>query len=104
LYGFSSYWAFQYFAWSVPFWFFTRRWFSVPAAILAGGYIYSLYWFVCGNPWLLGRWDFIGHSLWPEIVIAFRNLTFLFFFISACIFLLDAVYKQIVRRPIKGQE
>lgn len=101
LYGFSNYWSFQYFAWSIPFWFFTRRWFSISATILAGGYIYSLYWLLCGNPWLLGNWDFTGHPYWPEIVIVFRNLTILFFFISACIFLLAAAYEQIVRRPIK---
>jgi hypothetical protein len=97
LYGFSNYWAFQYFAWSVPFWFFTRRRFFIPATVLASGYIYSLYWLVCGNPWLLGNWDFIGHPYWSEIVIVFRNLTVLFFFISACIFLLDAACEQIAR-------
>jgi Gpi18-like mannosyltransferase len=104
LYGFSNYWAFQYFAWSIPFWFFARRWFSILATVLAGGYIYSLYWLFCGNPCLLGKWGSINYLHWPEIVIVFRDLAVLFFFISACIFLIDAAYKQIVRRPIKGQE
>lgn len=104
--GFSNYWAFQYFAWSIPFWFFTRKWFLVSASILAGGYIYSLYWIFCGNPWLLGYWN-AGHPNyphWPGIVIVFRNLTILFFFISACVFLTDAAFKQIVRWRIKGKE
>jgi hypothetical protein len=103
LYGFSNSWAFQYFAWSIPFWFFARKWFLVSASVLAGGYIYSLYWLLCGNPWLLGNWDFIGHPYWPEIVIVFRNLAFLFFFISACIYLGNAIYEQVFRRrkPMK---
>jgi hypothetical protein len=83
VYGFSDSWAFQYFAWSVPFWFFLPDRFWVPATLLAGGYIYSLYWFVCGNPLLLGEWDFTGHPQWPAIVMLFRDLAVLFFLISA---------------------
>ena len=103
VYGFSNSWAFQYFAWSIPFWFFTRRWFLVSATILAGGYIYSLYWLLCGNPWLLGNWDFTPHPQWSEIVIVFRNLAVFFFFISACVFLISAVYEQITlfRKGVK---
>jgi Gpi18-like mannosyltransferase len=97
LYSFSNYWSFQYFAWSIPFWFFAPPAFLLGATLLAGGYIYSLYWFVCGNPWLLGKWDFVGHPYWPSIVIIFRNLSILFFFLSACIFLTVAVYQQIAR-------
>jgi hypothetical protein len=97
LYGFSNFWSFQYFAWSIPFWLFAPPVFSLAATLLAGGYIYSLYWFVCGNPWLLGKWDFVGHPYWPSIVIIFRNLSILFFFLSACIFFTVAVYQQISR-------
>jgi hypothetical protein len=96
IYGFSDYWSFQYFAWSVPFWFFLRPWFFVSATILAGGYIYSLYWYLCGNPWLYGYWDFMGRPHWPQIVIDFRNLALLFFFASAWVFLISAVREQIV--------
>jgi hypothetical protein len=102
LYGISNYWAFQYFAWSIPFWFFARKWFLVPATIFAGGYIYSLYWMLCGNPWLLGTWDFVPHPQWPDIVILFRNLAILFFFVSACVFLIIAVREGIIRRPAKN--
>jgi hypothetical protein len=49
LYGLSNYWSFQYFAWSVPFWFFAGPYFVAPAVLLASAYIYGLYWFVCGN-------------------------------------------------------
>jgi hypothetical protein len=63
VYGFSDSWAFQYFAWSLPFWFFLPPWFFVSAIALGTAYIYSLYWFVCGNAWLLGKWDFYRPSL-----------------------------------------
>src|SRR6266567_5967414 len=104
IYGFSDSWAFQYFAWSLPFWFFLPSWFFAPATVLGSGYIYSLYWLLCGNLWLLGKWDFIGHPYWPPIVMGFRNLATLFFFISACIFLASAIWEELRmwlnRRPL----
>jgi hypothetical protein len=90
IYGFSDSWAFQYFAWSLPFWLFLPPWFFVPAIALGTTFIYSLYWLVCGNAWLLGKWDFVGHPYWPPSLLWARNLTVLFFFISACVFLTSA--------------
>ena len=87
VYGFSDSWAIQYFAWSLPFWVFLPSWFFVPAIALGTTYVYSLYWLVCGNPWLLGKWDFVGHPYWPPGLLWVRNVTVLFFFISACVFL-----------------
>lgn len=107
LYGFTDNWAFQYLAWSVPFWFFLRPWFCLAATAVAGGYIYSLYWFLCGNPGLLGKWDFVGHPDWPASVITFRNLAVLFFFFSGCVFLISAIKEQItvwVRPPNTGRQ
>ena len=66
IYGMSEYWSFQYFAWSVPFWFFLPAWYPVSATLFAGGYICLLYAFVCGNPFLLGDWDFVGHPVLAE--------------------------------------
>jgi len=97
LYSLSDEWTFQYFAWSVPFWFFRRPWFFVPAIVLAGGYIYSLYWFLCGNGWLLGTWDFFGHRYWPSVVMFFRNSATLFLFVAACFFLGEAIYGEVSR-------
>jgi Glycosyltransferase family 87 len=91
IYGLSESWAFQYFAWSLPFWFFLPRWFFVLATLLAVGYIYSLYWTLCGNPFLLGEWDFVGHAQWPTVVIVFRDLTVAFFLVSACWFVVAAI-------------
>jgi hypothetical protein len=88
LFGFSDYWAFQYFAWALPFWFFLRWWFSIPAMALTSVYLYSLHWTFCGNGWLLGKWDFLGHQDLPLLVLTIRNLAVAFFFVSACLFLI----------------
>ena len=90
IYGLSENWCFQYFAWSLPFWFFLPVWFPVLATLLAGGYIFSLYCCLCGNPCLLGHWDFVGHPYWPEIVIVLRDLAVLFFLAGACWFVIAA--------------
>ncbi len=97
LYSFTDEWTFQYFAWSLPFWFFLRPWFFIPATVLASGYIYSLYWFLCGNGWLLGIWDFFGRRYWPSVVMWFRNSATLFFFVAACLFLGAAIYDEVSR-------
>jgi Predicted integral membrane protein len=71
--------SFQYFAWSLPFWFFLPRWFFVPAIVLVSVYIYCLYAYLCANLWLLGFWDFNGHPNWPLSIIAVRNIAYLLF-------------------------
>jgi hypothetical protein len=88
LFGFSDYWAFQYFAWALPFWFFLRSWFSIPAVALTSAYLYALHWTFSGNGWLLGRWDFLAHQNLPLVVLTIRNLAVSFFLISACLFLI----------------
>ena len=94
LFGFSDYWAFQYFAWALPFWFFLRWWFSIPAVSLTSAYLYALHWVFCGNGWLLGGWDFLGHPALPSLVLVIRNLAVSFFFIGACAFLIRAFRRQ----------
>lgn len=71
--------SFQYFAWSLPLWFFLPRWFFIPAVLLVSAYVYFLYAYLCGNPWLLGLWDFYGHPYWPEPIIVLRNVAYLLF-------------------------
>jgi len=88
LFGFSDYWAFQYFAWGLPFWFFLRWWFSIPAVSLTSIYLYLLHWTFCGNGLLLGRWDFLEHPILPVLVLTIRNLAVSFFLVSACLFLI----------------
>jgi len=94
LFGFSDYWAFQYFAWALPFWFFLRWWYSIPAVSLTSAYLYSLHWLFCGNGWLLGKWHFLGHPALPSLVLVIRNLAVSFFFIGACAFLIRAFRRQ----------
>ena len=98
IYGFSNSWTFQYFAWAIPFWVFARPVFFIPATLFGGSYIYALYWVLCDNPWLRGNWDFIPHPKWPYIVTVFRNLSVIFFFISACVFLISPIYEKIRSR------
>jgi Glycosyltransferase family 87 len=90
--------SFQYFAWSLPFWFFLPRWFFIPAIVLVSAYIYSLYVVLCGNPWLLGVWDFNGHSLWPIPVIALRNSAYLLFCVAAIWFVISATIQAFPSR------
>jgi hypothetical protein len=97
LYGFTNNWAFQYFAWSVPFWLFVAPWFFVLATFLAGGYIYSLYWFLCGSPWLFGKWDFMGRPDWPLVVTTFRNAAVVFFLVGGVVCLISAAKAEVVR-------
>jgi len=96
-YGFSNSWSFQYFAWSIPFWFFAPVLFSSAATVLTSIYIYSLYWLLCGNPFLLGKWDFLGHPHWPGFIEIFRNIAWLFFFFSALVFLITGLYSEAAR-------
>ncbi len=94
LFGFSDNWAFQYFAWGLPFWFFLRRWFAIPAAFLTSAYLYSLHWLFCGNGWLRGTWDFAAHPTLPLVVLSLRNLSVFFFLVSACVFLVTAIRRR----------
>jgi hypothetical protein len=81
--------SFQYFAWALPFWFFFPRWFFIPAIVLVSGYIYFLYAYLCGNPWLIGVWDFNGHPDWPFLIVALRNTAYLLFCAGAIWFLIS---------------
>ena len=75
-------WTFQYFAWSVPFWFTRGVPFAMSANLLAGGYLYGLYAFVCEDWLLRPEWNFAGHPVWPAWLIVLRDgavLTFLGF-------------------------
>jgi hypothetical protein len=83
--------SFQYFAWSLPFWFFLPRWFFVPTLLLVSAYVYFLYAYLCGNPWLLGAWDFNGHPEWPLSIVVVRNLAYLVFCAGAIWLLIRSI-------------
>ena len=90
--------SFQYFAWSLPFWFFLPRWLFIPALILVSGYIYFLYAYLCGNPWLFGVWDFNRHPDWPLPIIAIRNLAYLLFCAGAIWFVISSILRAFPTR------
>ena len=85
--------SFQYFAWSLPFWFFLPRWFFIPAIVLVSAYIYFLYAYLCGNAWLLGLWDFNGHPQWAMSIIAIRNVAYLLFLLGALWFVISSTVR-----------
>ena len=101
LLGFSDYWAFQYFAWSLPFWFFLPWRFSIPAISLTSAYLYTLHSLFCGSMLLRGSWDFAAHPALPFSILCIRDLTVIFFLISAFAFLIAAFRPQPASSPIE---
>jgi hypothetical protein len=96
-YGFSMRWAFQYLAWSVPFWGLAGRYWFAGATLLAGVYLYGLYAWVCGDWLLRGEWDFIGHPNWPLALVLVRDAAVVFFMAVTCIDLFRAARKALSR-------
>jgi hypothetical protein len=90
-YGFSTRWAFQSLAWSVPFWLAAGPIYFTAATLLAGTYLYGLYALLCGDLLLRGPWDFVGHPYWPLALRRVRDAGVLFFMVSTCIELARAV-------------
>lgn len=83
VYGLTNFWAFQYFAWALPFWAAAGWRFALPASLLATGYVYGYYAWLCGDLLLRGEWDFVGHPLLPWWLLVLRNAATLFFFVVA---------------------
>jgi hypothetical protein len=96
-YGFSMRWAFQYLAWSVPFWGLAGRFWFAGATLLAGAYLYGLYAWLCGDWLLRGEWDFIGHPHWPLALLLVRDAAVVFFMAVTCIELFRAGRKALRR-------
>ncbi len=90
IYAFSSVVAFQYFAWSAPFWLLRSRRFAVASAALVGAYLYAVHAYCCGSPWLLGPWDFIGRPFWPWPLLLLRDASVALFMAASTRWLLRA--------------
>lgn len=90
-YGLTSFWAFQYLAWSIPFWLLSTGWFAACASLVATVYVYGAYAWLCGDAFLLGTWDFIGKPDWPSWLIAARNTANLFFLAAGLHFLIRSL-------------
>lgn len=83
LYGLSHAWAFQYLAWSIPFWLCFPWRIALAASLLSTAYVYGLYAWLTASPFLLGTWDFAGRPDWPYAVRLARDAANLFFFGAA---------------------
>jgi hypothetical protein len=77
LYAFTSFWAWQYLAWAVPFFFCLGRGFAAASVIVLGGYVYGAYWFFTGSAGLLGRWDVVHPTEFPALLLALRDASVL---------------------------
>lgn len=88
LYGFTSFWAWQYLAWSIPFLLCLGRGFGIASVLVLGGYVYGAYAFFTGSFALVGTWNFARATSWPPLVAALRDVSVLLCFATACSLLL----------------
>ncbi|MGE4608681.1 MAG: hypothetical protein AAEJ52_18265 [Myxococcota bacterium] len=96
-YGLTNFWAYQYLAWVLPFLIFPGAVFSVAATVVLFAYIYSLYTMLCGNPYLLGKWDFNAYPFWPTYMLRLRDFAILFCLLSGATFLYRAARQEWAR-------
>jgi len=95
LYGTTSFFAFQYLAWSLPFWFFVDARIAAAATLLLAAYVYGVYGLFTGSPLLLGRWDFVRHAPWPPLLTWLRDAS-----IVACLLVgWGTLARTALRRP-----
>ena len=90
VYGVTSYWAWQYLAWCVPFLLFLDARIAVVLSVVLGAYVYGAYAFLTGSPLLLGHWDITGHAAWPIALVLLRDASVLLCFGVALVLLASA--------------
>jgi len=101
-YGVSYFWSFQYFGWSIPFWFFLAPGLMLLIYGLSSAYVYGFYAYLCGSYFLIGKWDFIGHPLLPNWILIFRNANIAFFTLYA-VYLMGAALMTELRSWKQGK-
>ena len=104
-YGLTDFWAFQYFAWSLPFWFLLGPRMAGATYLISFAYLYGLYAWLTGSPWLLGDWAFVEKSAWPAALLRLRDAAIGIFLLSALTLLFQTgreAWKrwQETRRPL----
>ncbi|MBW2232066.1 MAG: hypothetical protein JRG92_15095 [Deltaproteobacteria bacterium] len=97
LYGLSNFWAFQYLAWSLPFWLVCGLPFAISATLVATAYVYGLYAWLCGDWLMRGEWRFIALPDWPMPILLARNVAVVFFFVTALLWLAKQTREEIGR-------
>lgn len=78
LYAFTNFFAFQYFAWSLPFWLFAGWPLALVGQALCTAYIWGLYAWLCDHWLLLGPWRFLAKPDWPGWLLFLRSACVLF--------------------------
>lgn len=96
-------WAFQYFAWALPFWLLAGRGFAWTANLFAGGYIYLLYAFVCDDALLRPSWNFNSHPLWPLHLKVLREMALWTFVAFGAWALVRALRDELRHRAATGR-
>jgi hypothetical protein len=91
LYGLTNFFAFQYLAWALPFWFLSGWPLAIIGSLLASAYVWGLYGWLCEHWFLLDTWRFATKPNWPSWIIWLRNLNVIFFFGLACTALASAL-------------
>lgn len=94
LYGFTSHWAWQYLAWSIPFWLCLGWRFAAATVIILGGYVYGAYALMTGSALLQGRWDFVSHAPWPLLLDVLRDASVVLCFGAAVILIGQALLRE----------
>ena len=94
LYGFTSHWAWQYLAWSIPFWLCLGWRFAAATVIILGGYVYGAYALMTGSALLQGRWDFVSHAAWPPLLDLLRDASVVLCFGAAVILIGQALLRE----------
>jgi hypothetical protein len=77
-FGFTMKWAYQYFAWSIPLWFFVGPRFAAAATLLLGGFVYAVDAYLCDSALLLGAWQWSREPFWPLPITLLRDAALLF--------------------------
>ncbi len=88
-------WSFQYFAWSAPFWLLAGLPFALASNLFAGGYIWGLYAYLCGDVLLRPAWDFEGLLIWPAWILLLRDLALLTFVTFSFAWMLRAASSEV---------
>lgn len=103
LYGFSSFWAWQYLAWSIPLWLFLGWRFTGAATLILSAYVYGVYALFTGSAALRGRWDFVGHAPWPALLTLLRDASVLLCLATGLVLLAQAASsaRTTRRRPVE---
>jgi len=73
VYAFTNFFAFQYLAWSLPFWLFAGWPLAIVAHVLCSAYIWGLYAWLCEHWLLLDTWRFVAKPDWPGWILFLRS-------------------------------